>query len=238
MIPEQNNHRITRMAGKLAEIRDRIGAAARRGGRQGDDVRLIAISKYAAEADLQAAYTAGQREFGESRIQTALPRIDALPTDVVWHMVGHLQGNKVNKVLGRFELIHSVDSMDLARRLGVKSLEREVVTQILVQVNCSGEESKSGLDPREAREFLLSLRDQRGIVVKGLMTMAPLAGGTEGARAAFRQLAAIRRELLDLDLPQLPLDHLSMGMSGDYEIAVEEGATLVRLGSVLFGSRQ
>lgn len=222
------------LAARLATLRRRVAAAAARGKRDPADIRLVAVSKYASLDQLRAAYAAGQREFGESRIQDALPKLETLPEDVIWHLVGHLQSNKVNKALGRFELIHSVDSFELARRLSEKSLEREIMTQILVQVNCSREAAKTGLEPEAAEDFLLSLRDLGGLLVRGLMTMAPLAGGEAGARESFSRLAGIRARLRARDLPELPLDALSMGMSGDFEIAVEEGATLLRLGSALF----
>jgi hypothetical protein len=223
------------VAARLAWLRARIAAAAARAGRDPAGPRLVAVTKSASSAQLAAAYAAGLREFGENRVQDALPKLDALPADVVWHLVGHLQSNKVNKVLGRFELIHSVDSWELAQRLAEKARERELVCQVLVQVNCSGEPSKSGLAPEAAEDFVLSLQGLDGLLVRGLMTMAPLAGGAAAARASFRQLAALRARLAARDLPRLPLAELSMGMSGDFEIAVEEGATLLRIGRALFG---
>ncbi len=225
------------IAERLSALRGRIAGAALRAGRPADSVRLVAVSKYASPEQVRQAYAAGQREFGESRIQSALPKIDALPADVVWHLVGHLQGNKVNKALGRFELIHSVDSWELAQRLSERSRDRELLSQILVQVNCSGEASKSGIPPREAEPMLLALRELKGIMVRGLMTMAPLEGGIAGARASFRRLAGIRDRVAALDHPELALDQLSMGMTGDFEAAVEEGATIIRVGSAIFGER-
>ena len=219
---------------RLAEVRERAAAAAARAGRDPAGVRLVAVCKTVPPDAVAAAYAAGHREFGENRVQEALAKIDALPADVVWHLVGHLQTNKVNKALGRFELIHSVDSERLAERLDAKGREREVVTQILVQVNCSGEPSKHGLEPAAAEDFVLSLAGRRGIVVRGLMTMGPLGGGEAGARDSFRLLADLHRRLRARDLPALPLDQLSMGMSGDYEVSVEEGATLLRVGRAIF----
>lgn len=219
---------------RLAEVRERVAAAAARAGRDAAGIRLVAICKTVPPEAARAAYAAGHREFGENRVQEALAKIDALPDDVVWHLVGHLQTNKVNKVLGRFELIHSLDSARLAERLDAKGSEREIVTQVLVQVNCSGEASKYGLDPAEAEDFVLSLRGRRGIVVRGLMTMGPLGGGKAGARESFRLLASLHRRLRERDLPELPLEQLSMGMTEDYEVAVEEGATMLRVGRAIF----
>ena len=223
------------LAPRLARLRARIGAAAARARRDPAGLRLVAVTKSATPAQLAAAYAAGLREFGENRVQEALPKLDALPADVVWHLVGHLQSNKVNKVLGRFDLIHSVDSWELAQRLAEKARERELTCQLLVQVNCSGEASKSGLALALAEDFVLSLQSLEGLLVRGLMTMAPLAGGAAGARESFRLLAALRARLAARDLPRLPLEELSMGMSADLEIAVEEGATLLRIGRALFG---
>jgi pyridoxal phosphate enzyme (YggS family) len=219
---------------RLAALRERVAAAAARAGRDPAGVRVVAVCKTVPPAAVQAAYAAGHREFGENRVPEALAKIDAVAADVVWHLVGHLQTNKVNKALGRFELIHSLDSTHLAERLDAKGREREIVTQVLVQVNCSGETAKHGLDPAEAEDFVLSLRGRRGILVRGLMTMGPLGGGEAGARESFRLLASLHRRLRGRDLPDLPLDHLSMGMSDDYEVAVEEGATLLRVGRAIF----
>jgi pyridoxal phosphate enzyme (YggS family) len=223
------------LAPRLARLRARIATAAARAGRDPAALRLVAVTKSASPVQLAAAYAAGLREFGENRVQDALPKLDALPADVVWHLIGHLQSNKVNKVLGRFELIHAVDSWELADRLAAKARERELVCQVLVQVNCSGEASKSGLAPAVAEDFVLSLQALDGLLVRGLMTMAPLDGGETGARASFRLLASLRAQLTARDLPRLPLTELSMGMSDDFEIAIAEGATLLRIGRALFG---
>jgi pyridoxal phosphate enzyme (YggS family) len=219
---------------RFAELGRQVGAAAERAGRAGERIRLVAVTKTVPPEALRAAYEAGHREFGENRVQDALSKIEALPADVVWHMVGHLQTNKVNKVLGRFDLIHSVDSWRLAERLSEKSLARDLRSAVLVEVNCSGDESKQGLEPDEAEDFVLSLAGLGGIVVQGLMTIGPLHGGAEGAREAFGLLRGIRDRLRQKDRPELPLTELSMGMSEDYEIAVEEGATILRVGRALF----
>jgi PLP dependent protein len=222
--------------GRLAEIRDRIRTAALRVGRDEKSIRLVLISKNSPPEAVMAAYEAGHREFGENRVQIALPKIDALPGDVLWHLVGHLQSNKVNKVLGRFDLIHSLDSRELAERLSEKSLSREIVSSVLVEVNCSGDSSKQGLAMDQALEFTRSLADLKGIIVDGLMTIGPLGGGAEGARQAFRDLREIYDVLRSEDHPSLPLRELSMGMTDDFEIAVEEGATLLRVGRAVFSA--
>ncbi len=222
--------------GRLAEVRKRIEAAAARSGRDAESIRLVLISKNSPPEAVMAAYGAGHREFGENRVQVALPKIDALPADVVWHLVGHLQSNKVNKVLGRFDLIHSLESRNLAERLSEKSLEREIVSPVLVEVNCSGDAGKNGVPVDQALEFTRSLVDLKGLVVDGLMTIGPLGGGAEGAREAFRELRETYDTLRGEDHPSLPLRELSMGMTDDFEIAVEEGATILRVGRAVFGA--
>ncbi len=219
---------------RLVEVKARMAAAAERAGRRAEDLRLVLVSKNSPPEAVLAAYDAGHREFGENRVQEALSKIDALPADVVWHLVGHLQSNKVNKVLGRFDLIHSLDSRGLAERLSEKSLARETITPVLVEVNCSGDESKHGLAMDEARDFTLDLAGLKGIFVDGLMTIGPLAGGAEGAREAFAGLREIHQSLRREEHPSLPLRELSMGMTDDFEIAVEEGATILRVGRAVF----
>ncbi|MDP6669940.1 MAG: YggS family pyridoxal phosphate-dependent enzyme, partial [Candidatus Krumholzibacteria bacterium] len=174
----------------------------------------------------------------ENRVQDALRKIELLPEDVVWHMVGHLQSNKVNKVLGRFEMIHSLDSLKLAGILSQKSRDREFRTSLLLEVNCSGDSDKSGVLPGDAEEFALSLQDYPGILLRGLMTIGPLGGGERGAREAFRLLREIRDRIRARNAPGLLLEELSMGMSEDFEIAIEEGASMVRVGRSLFETRE
>jgi len=219
---------------RFEEIGRRVAAAAELSGRAGERIRLVAVTKTVPPEAVRMAYDWGHREFGENRVQDALAKIEALPADVNWHMVGHLQSNKVNKVLGRFDLLHSLDSRRLAERLSEKSLARDLRSAVLVEVNCSGDASKAGLDPAEAEDFVLDLASLEGIVVQGLMTIGPLGGGAEGAREAFRQLRGIFDSLRARDLPELPLRELSMGMTDDFEIAVEEGATILRVGRALF----
>jgi PLP dependent protein len=221
---------------RLVEVKARVAAAAERCGREPGDIRLVLVSKNSPPEAVLAAYEAGHREFGENRVQEALPKIDTLPADVIWHLIGHLQSNKVNKVLGRFDLIHSLDSRDLAERLSEKSLAREMVSPVLVEVNCSGDESKHGISTDEARDFTLKLADLGGIVVDGLMTIGPLRGGGEGAREAFAGLREIYESLRAEEHPSLPLRELSMGMTDDFEIAVEEGASILRVGRAIFAS--
>ena len=197
----------------LAAVRARIGEAAARSGRQAADIRLIAVSKTYPIDAVRAAADAGQEDFGENRVQEALDKIEAADRRVCWHLIGHLQSNKAKVVNGICELVHSLASESAAQRLTVPAL---------IEVNLSGEPSKSGVAPEELPALVAAYPDTRG-----LMTMPPAAADPEASRPYFRRLRELAAEH---GLPEL-----SMGTSQDYRVAVEEGATLIRVGSVLFG---
>lgn len=197
-------------------------------------VTLVAVSKGFSWENVKPAYDAGCRNFGENRIQEALPKIEEAPKDIQWHFIGPLQLNKVRKAIGRFVLIHSVDDPKLAKKISECSLEVNLVTSILLQVNTSGEESKQGLSPTEWREAFKEVKDLPGISIRGLMTIAPLTEDKERIRSCFADLRLFRDELVDDYKISLP--DLSMGMSHDYHLAIEEGATLLRIGSQIFKS--
>ncbi len=218
-------------------IQERIQSAARRAGRDPVDVRLLAVSKTFGPESVREALVAGQYAFGENKVQEALDKIESLrDADIEWHFIGHLQKNKVKYIPGRFALVHSVDSLALAQKLDTESLHLGTVTPVLIQVNVSGEASKFGVAPEGVSELLTGIRACRGITVEGLMTLPPFDPDPEKARPYFRQL----RELRDRVNGELGLElkHLSMGMSHDFEVAVEEGATWVRVGTALFGTRR
>ena len=217
-------------------VRENIYAAAERAGRSPDDVELVAVSKkHPVESVSEAFQEAGQELFGESRVQEALVKIPALPSRLRWHFIGHLQANKVRKALPCFELIHGIDTVDIARDVDRVAGEMGLFPRVLLEVNVSGEGSKHGFTPEGLERELEGLLALPRIQVEGFMTMAPLVKEAEAARPYFTKL----RELRDRLAGQvgIPLATLSMGMSGDYEVAVEEGATLVRVGSALFGGR-
>ena len=217
-------------------VRENIYAAAERAGRNPDDVKLVAVSKkHPVEFVREAFQEAGQELFGESRVQEALVKIPALPSLLRWHFIGHLQANKVRKALPCFELIHGIDTVDIARDVDRVAAEMGLFPRVLLEVNVSGEGSKHGFTPEGLERELEGLLALPRIQVEGFMTMAPLVKEAEAARPYFTKL----RELRDRLAGQvgIPLATLSMGMSGDYEVAVEEGATLVRVGSALFGGR-
>lgn len=221
------------LAENLKRIRAEIAAAAGRAGRDPGTVRLVAVTKTVGCEQVRRAAALGLQDFGENRLQEAREKVETFP-QLCWHFIGHLQTNKVKQVLAGFSLIHSLDRLSLAgalQRWG-DNLEKEVTA--LVQVNVSGEESKFGLAPAELPDFLAALRDYPRIRVAGLMTMAPWVDHPEEARPFFRRLRELRRANAG---PDLPLPHLSMGMTNDYTVAVEEGATMLRIGTALFGPR-
>ena len=223
------------IAANLEEIRRRMAEAARRSGRDPASVRLVAVSKtYPAESVAAAAAT-GQRIFGESRVQESRDKIPACPPGLEWHFIGHLQKNKVRQALPLFPFFHSIDSTALAGAIDRIAGETGVKAQGLLEVNVSGEETKHGFTPEELRAQFPTLSKLPHLRIRGLMTMAPYSDNPEDARPVFRTLRELRDELQSTY--QQPLPELSMGMSGDFEPAIEEGATLVRVGSSIFGAR-
>jgi pyridoxal phosphate enzyme (YggS family) len=213
----------------LAAIERRIAAACDRAGRSPEEVTLVAVTKTVDVTAIEAAFRAGVRHFGENRVQEAQPKIErlgALRPDVTWHMVGHLQTNKAKTAVDIFDIIQSVDTLRLAEALSRRS-ERKL--PILVEVNVGGEESKSGVPPSEVDEAVRQIARLPNIEVAGLMTMAPWVDDPEEVRPIFRRLRQLGEDL--------GLAHLSMGMTDDYEVAIEEGATMVRIGRAIFGER-
>ena len=220
------------LAERVEEVRERIAAAVARGGR-GQPVTLIAVTKTYGPDAVRAAWALGIADVGENRVQEALSKMGEVDVPVRWHLIGHLQRNKA-KTVDRFHLVHSVDSGRLADAVAKVGEDRGTAVRCLMQANVSGEEAKGGLSPAEAPsegERWLALR---GLRVEGVMTMAPLDADERRLRATFGGAREIRDRLIGLGHPA---KELSMGMSNDYEIAVEEGATMVRLGTVLFGAR-
>ncbi len=219
---------------RLASVREKISAAQARSG-QGQPVTIIAVTKTFGPDAVRAAAGAGLRAVGENRVQEALEKQDALPDLAIdWHLIGTLQQNKARRAVGRFALIHSVDRIALAQELD-RRMPEGARQAVLVQVNCSGEPQKGGVEPGELPALLDAIRGCRRLEVRGLMTMAELTDDTRRQRAAFRLLRGLRDTAVAAGHG---LQELSMGMSSDFEVAVEEGATMVRLGTILFGGRQ
>lgn len=222
-------------AENLEIVRSRIASAATRAGRNPADVELVAISKTHPAGLVREVAEAGQELFGESRVQEALVKIPELPGRLRWHFIGHLQANKVRKALPLFELIHGVDTMEIARDIDRIAAELGLHPRVLLEVNVSGEGSKHGFTPEALERGLEELLALPRLQVEGFMTMAPLAPEAEASRPFFAALRTLRDRLAAQ--AGIPFPTLSMGMSGDYEVAVEEGATLVRVGSAIFGGR-
>ena len=226
---------MTDPAARLVPVRQAIAGAATGAGRDPSSVRLVAVSKTHPAAAVAAAAAAGQRIFGESRVQEAREKIPACPPALEWHFIGHLQKNKVRQALPLFNFFHSIDSSALAEAMNRIAGETGSVVQGLLEVNVSGEETKHGFTPAQLREELSALLQLPHLQLRGLMTMAPYSDNPEEARPVFRALRALRDELQTAHAHPLP--ELSMGMSGDFVPAIEEGATLVRIGSSIFGAR-
>ena len=221
----------------LQEIRQRLDDAARRAGRDPAGVRLVAVTKTVGLNRLQEAVMAGQTIFGENYVQEARAKIAALGPGLAWHFIGHLQSNKARGAVELFDLIHSVDRLRLAQALDQAASRLGKVQPILLQVNLAGEETKSGAAPEETQNLLSEISKMPHLKVLGLMTMPPWFPDPEEVRPYFRALRELRDRLLALNLVEGDLSELSMGMTGDFEAAVAEGATLVRIGTAIFGRR-
>ncbi|MFN8445763.1 MAG: YggS family pyridoxal phosphate-dependent enzyme [Caldilineaceae bacterium] len=234
------------IANRLQEIRQRMAAAAQRAGRDPAQVQLVAVSKTHPISAISEAIAANQADFGENRLEELAEKIAqadqlGLRAQIRWHIIGTIQSRKSGDAVAlwqaaQFALIHSVDTLKLARRLSRDAASAGVVLSILLEVNVSGEESKHGFTPTELRQTIEEIAALPAIDLQGLMTMAPLEVAAEATRPVFRGLRLLRDEL-QASHPQLALPQLSMGMTNDFEVAIEEGATLVRVGSAIFGAR-
>jgi PLP dependent protein len=238
MMNNQPNLSEEHMAANIAHVRSTIAEAALRVARAPEEITLVAVSKTMPVELVQMAYNLGVTDFGENRVQEALPKIAAFhPQDLRWHMIGHLQSNKASKVVSSFYCVHSVDSLHLAQTLNRYAFEQGIQFPVLLQVNVSGEFSKEGMSPAEALVLTRQFAELPHIQVEGLMTIAPLVEDPEQVRPVFRELR-ILRDQLRAELPSCSWQHLSMGMTGDYSVAIEEGATIVRIGRAIFGERE
>ncbi len=226
----------------LTQIRQRIAAACRRAGRQPEQVTILAATKTRSVREVRAAVEAGISHVGENYVQELLTKKEHLDqaghTDVAWHVIGHLQRNKVKYVASFCHLIQSVDSIRIAREISKRARQADRTQPVLIEVNISGEDTKFGIRPEEVAQLAAQVVQLDNIQLQGLMTMPPYSDDPEDSRPHFQKLAALSQQLTDGGLPPATMRHLSMGMSGDYEVAVEEGAAIVRLGTVLFGRRE
>ncbi len=222
---------------QLEEVQNRIEAACRRTGRDPKEVTLIAVSKTKPVFMIEEAYREGVRDFGENKVQEILEKQPVLPQDIRWHMIGHLQRNKVRQIVGKVVLIHSVDSVRLASQIEEEAAKKGIRADILLEVNVACEESKFGFFLEDVQAAVMEIRNFPHVRIRGLMTIAPFVENSEENRNIFKKLYELYVDMKSKNIDNVTMDVLSMGMSGDYEVAIEEGATMVRVGTSIFGSR-
>jgi hypothetical protein len=226
------------IADRLTEVRARIAAAARSAGRDPSSITLVAVSKTFPIQSVRDAYAAGQRDFGENRVQEGLDKIkQSADLNIRWHLLGHLQTNKARKAAAAFATIQSVDSVELLRKIDTAAQDAGVSPELLIQVDLAGEDTKFGASPANVPALLEAARAFKAARVVGLMTLPPIPENPEDARPWFRRLRELRDKWAETGVPREMLRELSMGMSGDFEVAVQEGATIVRVGTAIFGIR-
>lgn len=221
----------------LKTVHENISKACKRAGRNESEVTLISVSKTKPVEMLQEAYDYGERCFGENKVQELCKKYEVLPKDIAWHMIGHLQTNKVKQVVGKADYIHSVDSLHLAQAINKESEKKNLVTKILLEVNVAEEETKFGLHLADVKPLIQQMKDLHNICIKGLMTIAPYTEDPETNRQYFRDLHNLYVDISNENIDNVDMSVLSMGMTGDYEVAIEEGATMVRVGTGIFGAR-
>lgn len=221
----------------LEEVREKIRQACQRSGRREEDVTLISVSKTKPVEMLKEAYEAGSRDFGENRVQEIMEKYGQMPEDVRWHMIGHLQKNKVRQVIDKAVLIHSVDTVELAEQIEKDAAKRDLTVDILLEVNVAEEESKFGFRTEEVEAAVMKIKEFPHVHIKGLMAIAPFVSNSEDNREVFKKLYQLYVDIRSKNIDNVNMSVLSMGMTGDYEVAVEEGATMIRVGTGIFGAR-
>lgn len=222
----------------LIQVKQNIKVACLQAGRSQEDVTLIAVSKTKPLSLLQEAYEEGCRHFGENKVQELVEKYQVLPKDIKWHMIGHLQTNKVKYIVDKVFLIHSVDSLKLAKEISKEALKKNVTVSVLIEVNVAEEESKFGVKLQDAEELIRSIAPLPGIHIEGLMTIAPYVEDSEENRQYFALLKQLSVDISKKNIDNVNMSVLSMGMTGDYTVAVEEGASYVRVGTGIFGERR
>lgn len=221
----------------LKYVEDKIVKACQRVGRNPNEVTLIAVSKTKPMSLIREAVEYGIIDFGENKVQELCSKTEEIKTPLNWHMIGHLQRNKVKYIIDKTSLIHSVDSYRLAEKISEEAAKKNIICPILIEVNVAGEESKYGVKPKEVLPFLLEISKLSNIIVKGLMTIAPFVDNPEENRIHFKELRNLYIDIKTKNIDNVNMSELSMGMTGDYEVAIEEGATYVRVGTGIFGQR-
>ncbi len=222
----------------IKEVENIIVQECEKVGRSPSDVTLIAVSKTKPVELLKEAYAYGCRDFGENKVQELLDKYEALPSDIRWHMIGHLQRNKVKYIVDKVYMIHSVDSLRLAEEISKEASKKNVCVNILIEVNVANEETKYGVSCEEVRQLVCDIAKLPNIRIKGLMTIAPFVDDAEENRLHFQKLKKIAVDIMQKNIDNIDMEILSMGMTGDYPVAVSEGATYVRVGTGIFGIRQ
>ena len=221
----------------LKKVEENIQAACDRSGRNRDEVTLIAVSKTKPVEMLQEIYDENIRDFGENKVQELCDKIEKMPSDIKWHMIGHLQRNKVKYIVGKVALIHSVDSYRLAEEISIQAKKHNTTVPILVEVNIAHEESKFGISEEDAILLVKEISELENIRIMGLMTIAPYVENPEDNRMYFRKIKELSVDINSKNIDNVSMEIISMGMTGDYEVAIEEGATMVRIGTGIFGAR-
>lgn len=226
------------IAHNILQVKEKINTAYKNSRHKGDAPILIAVSKTKPVSMLQEAYEAGCRDFGENKVQELVDKYEIMPKDIKWHMIGHLQRNKVKYIVDKVALIHSVDSLKLAQEISKEAIKKGVIVSVLIEVNVSGEETKFGVASKEAEALIRKISLLEGIKICGLMTIAPYVENAEDNRQYFAQLKQLSVDINEKNIDNVSMNVLSMGMTGDYDVATEEGATYVRVGTGIFGDRQ
>ena len=221
----------------LKSVEERVAAACKRAGRDRSEVTLIAVSKTKPVEDLQVIYDQGIRQFGENKVQELTGKIPEMPDDIDWHLIGHLQRNKVKYIVDKVKLIHSVDSYRLAEEINIQAKKHGVVADILIEVNAANEATKFGVKLEEAKELCKELSELDAVHIRGLMTIAPNVVVPEENRAIFHKIKDLAVDIASENYHNIDMDFISMGMTNDFEVAIEEGATHVRVGTAIFGER-
>ena len=225
------------LARNLQDVETKIQGACQRAGRNRDEITLIAVSKTKPTEMLAEIYQEGVRDFGENKVQELTDKYEQLPKDINWHMIGHLQRNKVKYIVDKVKLIHSVDSLRLAEAIEQEAAKKNVVVDVLIEVNVAEEESKFGLSEEEVIHLVKQVAQLPHVRIKGLMTVAPYVVDSEENRPFFRKIKQLSVDINNQNIDNVSMNILSMGMTGDYMVAIEEGATMVRVGTGIFGER-
>ena len=218
-------------------MEQKIQAACQAAGRKREEVTLIAVSKTKPISMLKEVYETNIRDFGENKVQELCQKMDELPSDIRWHMIGHLQRNKVKYIVGRVALIHSVDTYRLAEEINIQAKKKNIIVPILVEVNIAGEDSKFGTSAEDAILLVEEIAKLENVRIQGLMTIAPNVADAEENRPYFRKIKQLSVDIMNKNIDNVSMKVLSMGMTGDYTVAIEEGATLIRVGTGIFGER-